>query len=164
MRLRFRVHAGAGIGDRQQNIFSGLHHRMRRAIKIVELHVRRFDGEAAALGMASREFTARFMMTCSIWLASARMVPKSDELRTTSSMSSPIKRGMSLPISSTTEFRFIARGCSTCMRLNASSWRVRAVARSAERSICSILRVTRSVGGKAFNNNSVWPLITIRNY
>ena len=35
-------------------------------------------------------------MICSIWLASARMVPRSAELRTTSSMSSPIKRGMSI--------------------------------------------------------------------
>ena len=49
----------------------------------------------------------------------------------TNSMSSPMRRRSRRSMSPTTAFRSTTLGSSTCLRLKASSWRVRAAARSA---------------------------------
>src|SRR5581483_2217807 len=46
-------------------------------------------------GIASRALTARFMMICSIWLASARILPRSSSHFIIGEMTAPIRRGMS---------------------------------------------------------------------
>ena len=46
-------------------------------------------------------------------------------------MSSPISAGQHFQVSVTTSLRSRTLGASICLRLKASSWRVRAVARSA---------------------------------
>ena len=71
--------------------------------------------------MASQALTARFMMTCSICMGSARTSHKSGWLRITSSMSSRIKLGSIRSISPTTILRSSTRGESTCLRPNASN-------------------------------------------
>ena len=44
-----RRHAGAGIADRQHHVLSRGHLGMRRGVGIVEMRVRRFDGQLAAV-------------------------------------------------------------------------------------------------------------------
>ena len=72
-------------------------------------------------GMASRAFTTMFMITCSIWPGSVRVVAGSAASTVISSMSSPISRESIFSM-----FRISAFNCSTlgvngCLRLNASS-------------------------------------------
>ena len=76
-RLRFLVHAGAGVADGEQDVMSRGDNGPRVRVGSVEFGVRSFDDRRPPPGIASRALTARFMMTCSIWLASARMAPRS---------------------------------------------------------------------------------------
>ena len=62
----------------------------------------------------------------------------------TSSTSSPIRRRSRLSMSATTALRSSTRGCSTCRRLNASSWRVSAAARADAFLISSAWRRSRA--------------------
>ena len=75
--------------------------------------------------MASRALTARFMMTCSICPASARTDQRFGPGTMTRSMSSPIMRVSILMFSVATSFRLTILGASICLRLKASSWRVK---------------------------------------
>src|SRR3989442_1262730 len=79
-------------------------------------------------GIASRALTARLMMICSIWPGSALTTPRSGARNVVSRTSSPIRRLSSFSVPATVVFRSRALGWSTCWRLNASSWRVRAAA------------------------------------
>ena len=90
-------------------------------------------------GMASRALTARFMSTCSSWPGSARTAAAVDGSRSTSSMSSPMRRRSILESSSMRPPSGTTSGTRTCLRLNARSWRVRAEARSAALRISCIL-------------------------
>src|SRR6266566_2936211 len=83
--------------------------------------------------IASRALTARLMMICSIWPGSALTTPRSGARNVVSRTSSPIRRLSSFSVPATVVFRSRALGWSTCWRLNASSWRVRAAAPSADR-------------------------------
>src|SRR6266545_2887541 len=80
-------------------------------------------------GMASRAFSARFTITCSIWPRSARTAPRSGAGAVTRSTSSPINRRSNRSMSVTTRFRSRTAGCRIWRRLYASSWRVRPAAR-----------------------------------
>ena len=81
-------------------------------------------------GIASRAFTARFTITCSICVGSART-----DARLRVEHRRPARRprrsggAASCPCRETTAFRSSTRGCSTWRRLNASSWPVSAAAR-----------------------------------
>ena len=89
-------------------------------------------------GIASRALTARFMMTCSIWPGSACTGARlGSRGGARVDMSSPIRRRSIGPVLATTSFRSSTCGCSTCWRLNASSWRVSAGRASAARWISS---------------------------
>ncbi len=81
-------------------------------------------------GMASRAFTARFMMTCSICPASARTDQRLFPGVMTRSISSPIMRVSILRFSVAMSLRLTIRGASICFRLNANNWRVKDEARS----------------------------------
>ncbi len=82
-------------------------------------------------GMASRALTARFRITCSICPGSAFTAASLGSGKNSNSMCSPMRRGSILPISTTMAFNSITRGCKTCIRLNASNWRVMETARPA---------------------------------
>ncbi len=83
------------------------------------------------VGIASRALIARFMMTCSICPESARTGQRFLPGIVTRSMSSPIMRLSILKFSVAMSLRLTMRGASICLRLKASSWRVRDEARSA---------------------------------
>ena len=71
------------------------------------------------------------MMTCSSWPRSARTRPVWGSSCTLSSMSAP-RKPLSMRVRSViTRFRSSTVGCSTCCRVNASSWRVIPAARVA---------------------------------
>jgi len=70
------------------NVSSGFYDRMRGFVHAVEFFIRCFDKSFPPLASRRAAFTARFMMICSIWLTSARMVPRSGEVCKTSSTSS----------------------------------------------------------------------------
>ena len=81
-------------------------------------------------GIASRAFTTRFITTWWSWPGSASIGPRAGSSCVVRTMSSPIS-GRSIDcISTTMPFRFRSSGVSTCLRLNARSWRVSRAARS----------------------------------
>src|SRR5437899_2253743 len=74
--------------------------------------------------MASRELTARFRSTCSIWPGSAFTSQRSDVKSVTRSMSSPMRRRSIFSRLATRSLRLRTSGASNCLRLKARSWRV----------------------------------------
>ena len=112
-------------------------------------------------GIASRAFTARFMITCSIWPGSALTGLTWGPGKKENSMCSPIRRGSIFPMSEMTTFRSSKRGCKTCMRLNASNWRVMDAARLDAFCICSALRRCIGSPGSYSSKSSAFPRITV---
>ena len=81
-------------------------------------------------GIASRALTTRFISTCSICPGSALIFPISGLSSVTNSMLSGISLPSIFPISVTRKLRSKTFGCSICLRLKASSCRVKTAARS----------------------------------
>jgi len=100
---------------------------------------------APPCGIASRALTTRFITTCSSWLRSAFVAERAGSRRVVRRMSSPIRRRSIGSISRTTSLSDRTRRSSTWRRLNASSWRVSAAARSPAFWICSTKRPPRVV-------------------
>ena len=80
-------------------------------------------------GMASRAFTARFMMTCSICPGSTLIDASPAAATAMSSTSSPIRIRSIFSIPPQMSLRSTILGASTCCRLNASRCRVKLAAR-----------------------------------
>jgi len=77
--LGFVIHAVAGIADGDHHVVARRQRCVNTGVVCIERDVAGLDGELSPEGMASRAFTARFMMTCSICPPSARTGP---EIRT----------------------------------------------------------------------------------
>ena len=71
--------------------------------------------------MASREFTARFMITCSICAGSDKIHECAASCRNVNSISLPSKRGSMNSDAVSARCKSITRVSNTCLRLNASS-------------------------------------------
>ena len=82
-------------------------------------------------GIASRAFTARLIITCSICPRSAFICPSAGSNSVTNAMSSLISRPSIFSTSSTTKFKLMTFGSSTCCRLKANNWAVSEAARLA---------------------------------
>src|SRR6516162_5908135 len=99
-------------------------------------------------GIASRAFTARFRMICSICAGSAFTRPSAGSSRLSTSIVSPIS-GLSIwAMPATTPLRSSTRGWSICWRLKARSCWVSDAARSAVFLTSSTSRRWRVVGGQ----------------
>src|SRR5574341_215077 len=112
-------------------------------------------------GIASRALTARLTTICSIWAGSAVTRPRSGSSAVTSSMCSPISRWSIWTTPATTWLRSSTLGWSICLRLKASSWRVRAAARSAVFLISSTSRRSGSSAGRRRSMSSLRPVTTV---
>ena len=113
------------------------------------------------MGIASRAFTARFMITCSTWFGSALIRPRPLPSTVSSRMLSPMRRRSSSLIPTTTQLRSMSRGCKTCLRLNASSLCVKAAARAAAFSISSRFEAASSSCWQS-RSMAAYPKITVR--
>src|SRR5580704_87661 len=111
--------------------------------------------------IASRAFTAKLTNTCSICDGSALICASRSPGRNLYSISSPSSTGIILFTSAITAFKSSTCGCSTCMRLNASSCRVSAVARSAAFFTCITLCCTGLKLPSFSSSKSLCPLITV---
>ena len=87
-------------------------------------------------GMASRAFTARFRRICSIMPKSPFTAGSSGAALNSSAMGAPRSRVSICVMPWTTVFRFGSCACICCLRLNASSWRVKLAARLAAALTC----------------------------
>ena len=112
-------------------------------------------------GIASRALTARLRITCSIWPGSALIVPRLEASAVRSSTSSPINRRSIFSRSETTVLRSMATGCKTCLRLKASSCRVRPAARSPAFLISSTLWRRGSWACNRLRTRSLYPLMAV---
>ena len=115
-------------------------------------------------GIASRAFTARLTSTCPSWARSATTQSPDDPGSTRTRTSSPIRCRSICSTSATTSFRSSSTGSSTCLRLNARSWRTTSAARSAARRTWSelaagvlrqVLRAEQHVGVPADHGEQV---------
>ena len=113
-------------------------------------------------GIASRAFTTRFMITCSIWPGSALTVPRSGAATVTIRTSSPISRRSMRSRPATRALRSISRGCSACLRLKESSCRVIEAARSAALRICSTYSRRGSTSPRSSWSRSALPRMAVR--
>src|SRR5690554_4042460 len=77
-------------------------------------------------------------------------------------MSSPIRRPSMLCVSATTFVRSSTRGWSTCLRLNARSWRVSDAARSTPRTISSTPGRSGLAGGISSSSRAACPPTAVR--
>ena len=112
-------------------------------------------------GMASRALTPRLAMTCSIWPGSAITKPSAGSRSSPREIRSPTTRRSMPPISCTMVLRFTSRGCMTCFRLYARSWRTSPAARCAARPISWISSRRGSAMPVSDSSSSVLPRIAV---
>ena len=111
--------------------------------------------------IASRALTTRFITTCSICPRSA-LTWASDGARSVSSRTfSPIIRRSIRSRSTTTPLTSMTAGWMICRRLKASSWLVRAAARSAARRISSMSSRFGSSGPSCSATMSPYPRMAV---
>ena len=114
-------------------------------------------------GIASRAFTARFMMTWWSNPGSARTEGRSAARRTSTRMSSPMTRFKSRAVSVTISLRFTGEMRTSRLRLKVSSCPVRAAARSPARRMSSVSSTARCDSPSvSAASNSAQPLMTVR--
>ena len=96
-RLRLRRHSHSGVADRQHYVGTRLYRGVVMRVTFIQVHVAGFNRETPPVGMASRAFTARFMMTCST-CPGIRLHPTRERgPRMYGGMSSPIRRSTLSP-------------------------------------------------------------------